>query len=826
MPGSACRVETTTVMTTAMGHPPAVPAPGDRRGERGVSAILLAVGLFMFIAITAIVVDIGYGYYSKQRLQDALDLAAIAAARELTGVDGAEALALSNATQILSLNYQGGETLQLSTSCGTPDAVGTVFMCYGTYNAAPNDQGTRPALDDRFADASTECDACDAVRLRGRAESPSFFARVLGITELEVAAVSTAVNDNPPRAQLTIRNDLLKLDGGLVNDILGLLGGNLGLTAIGSGGLADANLDLLSDSSVPLVNLLQQLVLNEGLNVDLDAGGYQQVLDTDLGVGDIIGAAVDVLGQDSTAGVLLDAVGAQLSAGVSSTNIRLADLLGVQTGTGTSALDVGLSAFDLLTGALLAANGENAVSGQINLSTAQLSSLLTDLGNETGLEALDGIGNLADSVLGGGADITLRLAVIEKPRVSAIGDPARARDAGLKPLRANYGTTAGYTTAVETWLQDAIYVRTAQVRLHISIDLPALENVSGLLNAVTGLVNGLLGSQVAPAVNSLLSLNVAGTLQAVVNLVTGLLNNVVCLLVCVQTETVTADVIDTLILDRGPGQGPGIDVVLDVGGAEAYVTDYNCDEGEKSLTTRAAITAAKANVGALQNPDSVFSSTEFPVIDPLSLIDIGTIPTTVTQRKSCGLLLLQLTCSITQPATISGADDPSLNGMPNPYQGPREPFAIAGVTLGLETPLLANDETQLNPSPDTFDDPPNVGELLTEDDYHTYSTQDVVQSLGDSLGSLDIDVYTGGSNGILSDSPLAASLTAINPTAGGLLTNPIETLTVSILGPLVDGLAGLLDPLVNSLLELLGLKLNEVQVGANLTCTSGGRLVN
>ncbi|MCF4166429.1 pilus assembly protein TadG-related protein [Zavarzinia compransoris] len=812
-------------MTTTTDHPTAKAASRHGRGERGASAILLAVGLFMFIAVTAIVVDIGYGFYSKQRLQDTLDLAAIAAARELTGVDGADSNAMTSATQVLNLNYDGGETLQLSVSCGTPEAVGTVFMCFGTYNSAPDEQGARPALYDRFTNASTACEACDAVRLKGEAESPSFFARALGITSLEVAAVSTAVNDNPPRAQLTIRNDLLKLDGGLVNDILGLLGGNIGLTAIGSGGLADANVDLLNGSPIPLVDFLQQLILNEGLNIDLDAGGYEQVLDTDLGVGDILGAAVDVLGQDSTAGVLLDAIGAQLSAGVSSTTIRLADILGVQTGTGTSALDVGLSAFDLLTGTLMAANGENAVGGEINLSTAQLSNLLTDLGSETGLEALDGIGDLTDTVLGGGANITLRVAVIEKPRVSAVGDPERARAAGPKPLRANYGTSAGYAAAVDAWLEEAIYVRTAQVRLHISIDLPVLENVSGLLNAVTGLVNGLLGNQVAPAVNSLLSLNVVGTLQAVVNLVAGLLNGVVCLLACVETETVTADVIDTLILDRGPSQGPGVDVVLDVGGAEAYVSDYDCDDGEKTLTARAAITAAKANVGALQNPGSVFSSTEFPIVDPLSLIDIGTIPTTVTQRKVCGLLLLKLTCDITQPATISGADDPSLNGLPNPHQGPREPFSIAGVTLGLETPLLANDEVDLGDY--TFEDPPNVGEPIPDPEgYHAYATQNVVDSLGDSLGSLDIEVYTGGSSGLLSDSPLAASLTAINPVAGGLLTSPIETLTETILGPLVDVLSNLLDPLVNSLLELLGLQLNAVEVGGNLTCTSGGRLVN
>ncbi|PWR22365.1 pilus assembly protein TadG-related protein [Zavarzinia compransoris] len=744
--------------------------------ERGAAAILFAVFLIALVGMTAMVVDLGYAYYSKQRLQDALDLATIAAARELDGASGYQEAARLAAAQVMNQEYstEGGFTVGIG--CGSPSSPRTANLCIGGYNTTRDNQGQLPPLGQRFRANDA---AQDAARMLGEAESPSFFARIFEVDVIDVGATSTAVKAGPPQAQLTIRSTVATLSGGALNQLLGLLGGGVNLSLVGWNNLANVNLNLLG--------YLDTLILRNGASLNLQAGAYTQVLNSYLTVGEILGAGVEALGANTTAGLALNAVRTATSATVGTAVIRLGDLIGVQTGTPASGLDVNLGVLDFLEGVLVAANGTSALSGDITLSTAGITTLLSSLGGgaassplTSALNALAPVTNL----LGGIATVKLKFAVIEKPRLSAIGNPELAKHEVNQKTGAN-----------------AIYVRTAQIRLYLSIDLPVLNVFNSLLNAVAALI-----APVVPVLNSVLSLNVVAAVSDLLNLVGALLEGVICLLACDITKSETKNIVDIKILDRGGGKGPGIDIVLDVGGGEAYVTDYDCNtpNGGKRLYTQVNTSVAKLNVGALTNPASVFSSSSFPVMNPLALIDIGTILTTATQRKVCGLLLLKLTCNITSTTT----------------QQPRVAFSGGGIALKLETPLLGNGQTTLSPSgpsglcSSAFTDPPVVGEAPG---YCTYNTNNYIASLRDSLASTKIQA--------MKPAPTAGVLSNLLFSEVGVLQAALN-ITNTVLAPIVTLLSKVLDPLLNFLTDFLGLKLNQVDVGANLTCSSGARLVN
>ncbi|MCQ8791352.1 hypothetical protein NQU39_25460, partial [Escherichia coli] len=87
--------------------------------------------------------------------------------------------------------------------------------------------------------------------------------------------------------------------------------------------------------------------------------------------------------------------------------------------------------------------------------------------------------------------------VIEPPQLSAIGNPALAKKGLLK----NPPT-------------DQIFVRTAQVRTLVSIQLPVLNGINGLTSAVSAITTPVTG-----VVNNLLHLNLVSLLDPVLCLI-------------------------------------------------------------------------------------------------------------------------------------------------------------------------------------------------------------------------------------------------------------------------------------------------------------------
>lgn len=349
-----------------------------------------------------------------------------------------------------------------------------------------------------------------------------------------------------------------------------------------------------------------------------------------------------------------------------------------------------------------------------------VSALTTSLNVLDLVQALVQVGNRNNAVAGavdiplGLAHVALRLKVVEPPQLTAIGNPALAR---RDPLGA-----------------DRLLVRTAQVRALVSVDLPAVGAAITALNALLKLIS--------PAV-------------ALVNVLTG-------------GGSGYAD----LELLPAPSR---VDVSVDVGGGQTYLTDYVCTDTGKALVQTVRTSIADIRVGRLgananEAAQKAFASNAPVVMQPLPVLDIG----------------------------CWGCD-----GL-----GKRTPQYFGGLGLKLDTSVARKEVTgfqQLHPS-----------RLEASPVWSGVQTDNVVQSLNQTLGSLNALV------------PLPA-----DPRASPAGIQGILKLVDSILGDLLSLLGGLitsalapaLDPLVNTLLRLLGIDLAITEVGGQLNCGGTAELV-
>ncbi|MNL17715.1 hypothetical protein D3C87_1388240 [compost metagenome] len=315
---------------------------------------------------------------------------------------------------------------------------------------------------------------------------------------------------------------------------------------------------------------------------------------------------------------------------------------------------------------------------------------------------------------------------MEPPQLSAIGNPKNAALAPLGPNR--------------------IYVRTAQVKTLLSIDLPVLDAITPLVNAVINLV--------APLAN---------TLSALLHLdLVGVVNSLTCALL-VPCDTPEIKLLPPPIR---------IDVALEAAGAWSYVTAFSCVSAtNKSLTTNTTTTLIGLKIGQI-NPADVFGSPTVPPsnnVNPLKVIDIGV---QTCQR----LLILPLTCYNHQPG-VGG-----------------------GINIMVNIPIAQNaNMSHVYSAPAAA----SLPEINQPPFYYAFTTTNIVNSLTTTVSNLGVNMY-GPSGSIVGG--LGSILSAVTTA----LVNAINT----VLSPL-------LDTLINTLLASLGIDLNKVEVGANLSCHAG-----
>jgi hypothetical protein len=141
-----------------------------RRKQRGITAVLVAVGLLGLLAMAALALDTGHLVLNKSRLQNTVDAAALAAAKVLDQT-GSESQATAAARSVFDLNAAGQPELKKVLS-------GADITVQYSHTLSPFAPGTLPAN-----------------YVRARADSFtmwSSFARLVGIDELSTAATAVA----------------------------------------------------------------------------------------------------------------------------------------------------------------------------------------------------------------------------------------------------------------------------------------------------------------------------------------------------------------------------------------------------------------------------------------------------------------------------------------------------------------------------------------------------------------------------------------------------------------------------------------------------------
>ncbi|WP_322845773.1 pilus assembly protein TadG-related protein [Pseudomonas sp. B33.4] len=620
--------------------------------QRGAIGLMAAATLSLAVVMMLLVVDTGRLYMEQRKLQRVVDNAALeAVSRGGNCLPGLSAASYAGQSAVRNgYIVDAGNTL--ATTCGTlvtPASGVRTFAVDATQAAAVKVVASR-TVTTSFAGGVQALFSGTPVSLN---------------TTLNASAV--AAKPQPTVAQLNIRSTLGSIDtaqSNILNPLFsGLLGGNVNLTALGWDGLLNTDINLLK--------YLDQLAIN--LNVA--AGNYTQLLNTQATVTQLIQAAATVVQLNGATAQVITALGQLQVAAINAAPVKLGDILQLQTGTTAAGLDANLQLLQLIQGVVQLANSKSAVAATLPISVLGL------------------------------ANVTVRVKVIEPPQFSAIGDPARAK--------AN-------PTGV-----DRIYVRTAQIRTLVSVSLPALSGVTGLTNAVLGLVGGL-----TPTLNALLSLNLVSTL-----------NSVLCLL------GAGCEQLDPQLLPS-----PQIDISLDAGGAKSYVTDYSCPTGitgTKSLTAHTITSIADLKLGKI-DPTNAFSSAAEPTVAPLALIDLGIV--------TCHKILLLGTCD---PAT-------------------HVPFGAGGIGIMLDTSVGQNSQDLLFSSSTPFATPANL--KLPPSILPAAPTSNIVGSLSSTLAGINLIVYKPqGSN------PLGAIVTGVASLISDV-TNRLLPVVTGALSPLLDPL--------------------------------------
>jgi uncharacterized membrane protein len=317
---------------------------GFLRDERGGIAIMGAAFAVCGIGALAIGVDVASAYVERRKAQSAVDLAAIAAARDPDK-------ALQAATATINDNGVFG--------------VRNIRITKGSYNANP-----ATPVNLRFVANGTPANAV-MVELDSKAQA-YFGKSLLPEGTMNVATRATAVST--AQAAFTVGSRLLSLDGGILNAFLsGLLGGNVSLTVMDYNALAGYNVDLFKFS-----NAL-------GTSVVGQAGTYEQLAATRVSAGQVLDAMISVA-QANGGGPQVDFALKQIKNNSNANNVQFyvnkmfdfgqSNSLGI--GQAGAALQAKASALSIIQAAAEVANGTNQVDISANLAVPGL--LSTQLG--------------------------------------------------------------------------------------------------------------------------------------------------------------------------------------------------------------------------------------------------------------------------------------------------------------------------------------------------------------------------------------------------------------------------------------------------------------
>lgn len=665
------------------------------RRQRGAITILTASFTLVAVLCMVLVIDSGRLYLAKRDLQRVADVSAIEAVARGADCVSPGALATSYASQAAIRNGFDSQAGTLVAECGRLSSSNgeRVFTVDATGLQTIRVTLTRPVPASLIAGGLFGGD----------------------VTLRAVAVASRGV----PLAALTLRTTVASIDSTqatLLNAVLGgLLGGSLSLDALGYNGLVS--------SQINLFDFLDSLKTT----LNLSAGGYDQVLGTQVTVGQVLTAGADALSQQSGTASTTAALGAinllKLAAGP--TTLVLDDVLNLQTGTSYAGADAQVNLFDLLRSSILLANRNSAVASDISLPLA------------------------------GGGGVALAIKVIEPPQLSAIGNPALAV--------AEAPTYDG---------PNRIFVKSSQVRLYTGISLgTVIQVVDNVLNGVLQ-----LASPVTSFLQNALSLNIFSAID-------GLLNSVLCggfLQPACNSFNVTY--VKTL------ANNVRLDIAAQVGSGEARVTGYSCGPGAaKTLTVPAKTSVADLRIGRIgtdsngdgtvsqaESKSAVFANQSLPNASSIPILEFGR---QVARPRSCLLTL----CSNWEWYKAS-----TNTWVSNRNDATYYPEAGLALRVGSENSGLGMTQQTLTYTAPAEANLPEINASTGPAYQRLQSTPDLLSTLGGLISDINLEAYRSQSSGVVG-TLLTTGIGTINGVKDGI-QDLVSSVLTPLLTPVLQTL--------------------------------------
>ena len=313
-----------------------------RLDRSGNIATLAALSLPLVIFSTAIGVDYGYLTLQQRELQASADLAAIAAAGDMSTAETAAAAHFAANGQLVRVLGQNG--LVLSPTGVTQDRqVAVAQVERGRYVADP-----AVAFEDRFQPASSDADAARVTLTR---TGGLFLASYFMPEPPVLAAVGSA--SRRKLAAFSVGTRLASLNEGILNQLLGkMLGTTLSLNLMDYRALADVDIAVQPFLSAIVTRL------------DLTAATYEEVLAADVTMPQLLASMRAVEGLSGPVRSALRAL-EQATSG-SRTKIPLSRILNLDPDKGLNVATgggwtMGVNALQLVSTAAALSNGDRQV---------------------------------------------------------------------------------------------------------------------------------------------------------------------------------------------------------------------------------------------------------------------------------------------------------------------------------------------------------------------------------------------------------------------------------------------------------------------------------
>ena len=160
-----------------------------RRNEKGATAVFVALVLALLLMFAALAVDVNYLYGVRNELHNAADSGSLAGASVLLNSDGSlnRQAAIDEAIRMASSNKTGNQDVVEVTAQ-------TGHWSFTNRQFTANENTTQTEWQERpFSELDLDPDFINAVRVHtARSNTPSFFARIIGVDQFFVSADAVA----------------------------------------------------------------------------------------------------------------------------------------------------------------------------------------------------------------------------------------------------------------------------------------------------------------------------------------------------------------------------------------------------------------------------------------------------------------------------------------------------------------------------------------------------------------------------------------------------------------------------------------------------------